>query len=166
MHIYVQESLPEISRELEMYQRGPCVILNICMFHGWLPPSQRLLFGKAFALLLVVFVGFLQPRRSSGRNPSLSDYIAFVSKAIICNLPSPTNPRESILLKTYITEACVTFLLPGKLCRQHIQWQRRWAPSKSQTECIRDQTSATSASHAPLRGQTSQGFQIAGVLQL
>lgn len=115
------------------------------MFHGWLTPSLRLLFGKAFALFLLVFVGFLQPRRSSGRNLSISVYIVFVSKAIICNLPSLTNPREPILLKTYIAEACAAFLLPGKLCQQHIQWLRRWAPSKRQTECIRDQISTTSA---------------------
>ena len=121
MCIYVQESLPEISRELEMYQRGLCATLNICMFHGWLPSSQKLLFRKAFTLLSVVFVGFLQPRRSSGRNLSLSVCIVFVSKAVICNLPSPTNPREPILLKTYIAEACAAFLLPGKLCLQHIQ---------------------------------------------
>ena len=86
------------------------------MLHGWVPPSQRLLFGKAFALPSVVFVGFLQPRRSSGRNLSLSVYIVFVSEAIICNLPSPTNPRDPILLKTYIAEACAAFLLPGKIC--------------------------------------------------
>lgn len=67
------------------------------MLRGWLPPSLRLLFEKAFALLSEVFVGFFQPRRSSGRNLSLSVCIVFVSKAIICNLPSPTSPREPTL---------------------------------------------------------------------
>lgn len=52
---------------------------------------------KAFALLLDVFVGILQLGRSSGKNLSLSVYIVFVSKAIICNLSSPVSPREPML---------------------------------------------------------------------
>lgn len=145
MFIYVQESLPEISKGIGMHQRDPCVTLNIWLFHGCLPPSQILLFLKAFALLSAVFAGFSQPRISSGRNLSLSVYIVFVSKAIICNLPSPTYPRKPILLKAYIAEPCAIFPLPGKLCWQHIQWQRRWAPSKRYTGCVRDQTPAISA---------------------
>lgn len=140
------------------------------MFHGWFPPSLRLLFGKAFILLSVVFVGFLQPRRSSGRNLSLSVYIVFVSKAIICNLPSPTNPREPILLKTYIAEACAAFLFPWKTDNSITSDlgdgdQAKAIPNALETKPQQPQP-GNLASHVPLRGQTSQGFQIAEVLQL
>lgn len=35
--------------------------------------------------------------------------------------PPPTNPREQMLVKTYIAEAYAAILFPGRLCQQHIQ---------------------------------------------
>lgn len=65
---------------------------------SWLVSSfPEIPVGKSFALLLDVFVGILQLVRSSGKNLSLSVYIVFVSKAIICNLSSPIIPREPML---------------------------------------------------------------------
>ena len=65
---------------------------------SWLASSfPEIPVGKSFALLLDVFVGILQLVRSSGKNLSLSVYIVFVSKAIICNLSSPIIPREPML---------------------------------------------------------------------
>lgn len=49
---------------------------------------------KHLLRFLVVFVDFPQPRRSSGRNLSLSVYIVFVSNPIICNLPSPHKSHQ------------------------------------------------------------------------
>jgi len=81
---------------------------------GFLLPGDFCL-EKLSLCFRLCLLGFLQPRRSSGRNLSLSAYIVFVFKAIICNLPSPTNPKEPKWIKTYIAEACAAFLLPGKL---------------------------------------------------
>lgn len=72
-----------------MHQRGACVTLNMCMFQGCLPPSQRVLFGKVFASFLGCVCGF-----SSAQEKQWEDYVTlslhcFVSNTIICNLPSP-----------------------------------------------------------------------------
>lgn len=132
---------PEISRELEKYHRRcPCVTLNICMFHGWLASPQGLLLVK-----LCCGCGFFFSLGKAVGGFCVSVQIVFFSKVIICNLPSPTNPREPILLKTYIAWSSAAYLSPGKWCQQHIQWLRRWAPGKSQSKCFRVQTPATSA---------------------
>lgn len=167
--MYVQESLPEISREWEMHQRGPCVTLNICMFLGCVPLFQRLLFGKAFPSLFGCVCWF-----SSAQEKQWEESVSLSLSALFLSLtrlfvifPPPTNPREAMLIKTYIAEAYATILFPGKPCQQHIQWLRRWRPGKSFSKCIRDQTYTVSARQLqlPLLSWTSDQPRTAGVLK-
>lgn len=126
--------------------------------------SRGFCLEKHFLLSLAVFVGFPQPRRSSGRNLSLSLSALFLSLTrLFVIFPPPTNPREAMLIKTYIAEAYATILFPGKPCQQHIQWLRdgyleEASPNALETRPTQSQP-GNSSSHSCLGHQTSPGQQ-------
>lgn len=168
MCIYVQEPLPEISGELGMHQRGPCVTLNICMFHGWLLPSLKLLLGKAFALLSVVCAGFLSPAVGGICLPLSTLFLS--PKPLFVIFPPPQIPGSQYCLKLTSLRLVLHFSYLEN-CADSISsdegngHRAKATPNALETKPQQPQP-GKSTSHTALRDQASQGFQIAGVRQL
>lgn len=121
--------------------------------------------GFAFGFCLWVF---LSPGEAVG-GISLSPSALFLSlMPLFVIFPPHTNPREAMLIKTYIAEAYAAILFSGKTSQEHIQCLRKWTPRKSFCKCIRNQTYTISARQLclPHLSWMSDQPRTAGVLKL
>ena len=140
--IYVQESLPEMSRGLEMHQRALCHFKYLHV--SWLASSfleTSVWKSFHFAFGCVCWVFFSLGEAVGGTCLSLPTLFLSL-KPLFVIFPPPQIPRSQNGLKLTLPKLVLHFSYLENW--PHIQWQRRWAAGKSHTEWTRDQTSAIS----------------------